>query len=175
MLTIKEHSLNQTYLLLGSNIEPRLGFLEEAEKRMSRVAGNVIKRSGVYESEPWGFSAETSFLNRVLLMQTILSPEELLRDILLVEMDMGRVRNGKGYTSRNIDIDILYYNDLIMSTDELVIPHPRLHFRRFALLPLAEIAPAYVHPLLLSTNEDLLQKCNDTTTVRKFKGIPDEV
>ncbi len=150
-----------TYLLLGSNLGDREKFLEEAILLLSEKAGKIISWSSVYETEPWGFETQNSFLNRVILVQTDLMPEELLHVILEIERVMGRKRVKEGYDSRIIDIDILFYDDLISHTDDLTIPHPRMHLRRFTLIPMEEIAPDFMHPLLRKTMSELLKDCED--------------
>jgi 2-amino-4-hydroxy-6-hydroxymethyldihydropteridine diphosphokinase len=162
--------VNKAYLLLGSNIEPRTEYIEKAEMNIIRAVGKIIRKSEVYESGPWGFEAETLFLNRVLEVSTNLSPEMVLQNILAIEQEMGRERSPGTYTSRNIDIDILYFNNQVVENKFLSIPHPRLHQRRFTLLPLSEIAPGYIHPVLKMSNNELLDKCEDRSTVLKYKS-----
>ncbi len=94
---------------------------------------------------------------------------DLLNEVLQIEKSLGRTRRGSGYASRNIDIDILYFNDEIMELPGLIIPHPRLHERRFTLEPLVEVAPEFIHPLLGKTNSELLAQVSDSTEVRIFK------
>jgi len=131
------------------NIRQALDYIEE------RI-GKIKQRSSVYESEPWGFETEHRFLNAVVVVETALSPEAVLREAHAIEDIMGRTRNGNGYTSRTMDIDILFFNDDVINTPTLTVPHPRLHERRFVLLPLAEIMPDKVHPVLGKSIKDLL-------------------
>ncbi len=161
--------INIAYLLLGSNIEPRYDYITEALGMLGKDAGEIRQVSEVYESEPWGFSSDTSFLNVVVVLETAMTAEGLLKHILLVEKNMGRTRKGKGYASRKIDIDILYYNGEIYNLPDLIIPHPRLHERRFTLRPLADVAPDMIHPVLKMTNSELLSRLNDKSSVVKFK------
>jgi 2-amino-4-hydroxy-6-hydroxymethyldihydropteridine diphosphokinase len=157
---------NTAFLLLGSNIEPRLKSLKLALIKLQEHHCDIISASSVYESEAWGFESEQSFLNRLLVIETDLSPTELLHDILNIEKELGRTRDGRiSYVSRNIDIDILYFNNEVIETEELTIPHPRLQKRRFALKPLVEVAPEYVHPLLKKTNKELLEGVDDPSRV----------
>ena len=132
--------------------------------------GEVIQVSAAYESEPWGFDAEEWFLNRVVVVETELAPEALLQQLLDIEKELGRVRHPeiRGYTSRTADLDLLYYGTRIIQTDMLTVPHPRLHLRRFALVPMCEVAPALVHPVFELTQEELLQHCPDDSIVRKM-------
>jgi 2-amino-4-hydroxy-6-hydroxymethyldihydropteridine diphosphokinase len=159
---------NSLYLLTGSNIEPRLEYLHEANKLIDSHIGAIIARSSVYESAPWGFEAREYFLNQVIQVETEKAAEEVLSLILKIERQMGRVRRDQGYESRVIDIDILYFNDEVIKTDGLEIPHPRLHLRRFTLLPLAEIAAELIHPSLQLSNKDLLAQCPEDPSIQVF-------
>lgn len=160
---------NKIFLLLGSNIEPRIKYLEEAEQKISDIIGHIVQRSEIYESEALGFSADQTFFNRVLLLSSRLSAVDVLKRIYLIEQELGRKRLSTGYSSRTIDIDILYFNNDIISTEKLIVPHPRLHERRFTLSPLTEIAPNFVHPVLKLDNNKLLQICSDDSIVSIFK------
>ena len=163
--------INKAYLLLGSNIEPRLDFITKTINMTETSSGKVIGLSSVYESEPWGFKSDTKFLNCVLSMESELTAEDLLKSILLIEKNMGRTRKEGGYASRNIDIDILYFNNEAIELPDLIIPHPRLHERRFTLVPLVEIAPDFEHPVLKKTNSALLDCCDDLSEVITFKAM----
>ena len=125
-------------------------------------------QSDYYESEPWGFEAPTWFINQALHLETHLAPEALIHAIQHIEQQLGRVRTAPPgvYTSRPIDIDILFYSNDIIHTPMLTVPHPRLHQRRFALLPLCDIAPDFIHPLLHQTAAALLQQCDDRGIVK---------
>ena len=133
--------------------------------------GRIVAVSSSYESEPWGFKAEEWFLNRLVVVETELDPEEMMRQLLDIEAELGRVRHpeSEGYTSRTVDLDILYYGSRIVLTDSLTIPHPRLHQRRFALLPMCEVAPQLVHPAFNFTQTELLRRCHDFSEVRKIE------
>lgn len=159
-----KHS-QRVFLLTGSNIEPRLGYLEQAEIEISRLIGNIVKCSQVYESEPWGFDEKSAFLNKVLIVETDLSADEVLKEILSIEETNGRVRKRNGYSSRTLDIDILFYGKSIIENDDLVVPHPRLHQRRFTLSPLVEIAPDFQHPVFNKSCKELLNQVNDNSKV----------
>jgi len=136
-------------LLLGSNVGNRELFIHRAREAICRHCGQIITLSKIYETEPWGFEAETYFLNQALLIETRLSPIALLKQCLDTEEVLGRKRTSEAerYSSRNIDIDILFYDDIVCETPELTLPHPRLHLRKFALEPLAEVAPEWRHPV----------------------------
>lgn len=155
-------------ILLGSNIGDRLSILEEASLQISSRIGNPLISSSIFETEPWGFKHENYFLNQVIGLKTNLSPHMLLTELLRIEKEMGRERSKEGYQARTIDLDILFYNDLIISEHNLEIPHPRLHERRFTLLPLNEILPDYIHPVLKKSVSSLLNDCNDTLMVKRL-------
>src|SRR5690349_13448790 len=129
--------MNRTYLLIGGNVGDRHKNLEQAVQLIEGQAGKVVERSAVYETEAWGKEDQPPFLNQVLHVETELNPQTLLQTILKTELEMGRMRTEK-YGPRTIDIDILLFNDDAIDTMDLVIPHPQLHLRRFALMPLAE-------------------------------------
>jgi 2-amino-4-hydroxy-6-hydroxymethyldihydropteridine diphosphokinase len=125
--------------------------------------------SSVYESEPWGFVSENAFLNQVLLYETMLTPCEILQTIKTIETENGRIHSKDGYSSRNLDIDILFYDNMVLNSADLTIPHSMLHRRRFTLLPLLEIAPNLVHPVFALNIKQLLEKCKDSGTVNKIR------
>jgi 2-amino-4-hydroxy-6-hydroxymethyldihydropteridine diphosphokinase len=158
------------FLLLGSNMGNRLQLLESACSMLQQQPDIwVEKKSSVYESAPWGFEAEQNFFNMALQVHTQLLPQHLLRAAQQVEQRLGRVRAASmGYSSRPIDVDILFYGNEIIDTPLLSVPHPRLHARRFALAPLAEIASGFVHPVLKKTVAALLHECDDTGSVAKL-------
>ena len=143
------------FIGIGSNLGDRNDNLLRATGYISERAGKIISESGIYETEPWGFNADTAFLNMVVEITTELDPASLLEKLFEIERNMGRVRAGTGYRSRTIDLDILFYDNLVFETEELVIPHPLLHKRRFVLDPLNDIAPDFVHPVLRKTLQQL--------------------
>jgi 2-amino-4-hydroxy-6-hydroxymethyldihydropteridine diphosphokinase len=149
------------YLLTGSNLGDRLSYLNGAKQSLNRFVGKLLVESSVYESEPWGFVADNAFLNQVLIYETVLTPEKILCIIHDIEAETGRIHTNDGYSSRNLDIDILFYDNIKLNSINLTIPHPMLHKRRFTLLPLAEIAPNLIHPVFNMNIMQLLEKCED--------------
>ncbi|MDB5203619.1 MAG: sulD [Ferruginibacter sp.] len=159
--------MNRAYLLLGGNLgnpEKNLAF---ARKFIADAAGTISRESCLYQTAAWGDQDQPDFLNQVLLLQTSLSAEALLAKLLAIEHQLGRVRTQKN-AARIIDIDILYFNGEVIHQPNLTIPHPAIAERRFALVPLVEISPDYVHPVLLETNSELLEKCTDQLDVKKI-------
>jgi 2-amino-4-hydroxy-6-hydroxymethyldihydropteridine diphosphokinase len=155
---------NLAYLLLGTNLGNKKQNLHEAAVRLSGLAGQILNSSSIYETLPWGVTNQPSYWNQVLLLQSTLLPQELLQVINNIEKELGRERRIR-WEARIIDIDILYYNDWKIETDKLSIPHPRIASRKFTLVPLAEIAPQFLHPVLGATNQALLEACTDTLSV----------
>ncbi len=159
-------SESQLFLLTGSNLGNTAMHLAKTEKHISNRIGSIQKKSSIYQSPPWGFSAEQDFLNQVLICTTILKPLQVLEEILAIEKLMGRERNESAqYSSRIIDIDILFFGNEVIQLKDLQIPHPRLHVRKFTLLPLAEIAGNFIHPTLNKRITDLLESCEDSGEV----------
>ena len=157
--------MHNVYLLLGSNIGNSLESINSATEEIMLHIGKVTKKSSLYKSEPWGFNAENYFLNQVIQLETNLTPDSLLSSILEIENKLGRKRTAGNYESRTIDIDILFYDDLIIKTSHLSIPHPLIPIRRFTLIPLDEIASFYKHPETHLSVKETLNKCRDTSEV----------
>jgi len=159
---MKEHTV---YLALGSNLGDRLANLKQAIDSLTPQM-EVKAKSSVYETLPWGYEDQPKFLNQVVKAKTYLDPEPLLKHLKRLEVALGRQAsfpNGP----RLIDMDILFYDDLILNTSSLVIPHPRLHERGFVLLPLMELSPDLVHPLIKKSVREMVAGC-DVGGIKKF-------
>ncbi|MBI2845399.1 MAG: 2-amino-4-hydroxy-6-hydroxymethyldihydropteridine diphosphokinase [Chloroflexi bacterium] len=156
------------YLGMGSNLGDREKNLNLALEKLGRV-GKVTEVSSLYETEPVGYQDQPWFLNMVCELQTELSPHELLQSLKAIEKNMGRTP-GPRFGPRPIDLDILLYKDLVLNTPELIIPHPRLAERAFVLIPLAEIAPQVLHPVLKKTIQELRDSLSPGSEVRPFPG-----
>ena len=163
--------MERCFILFGSNMGDKDKIYAQACLLINNRCGRIVAQSSAYESEPWGFEAKEWFLNRLIVVETELEPEAMMRQLLDIEAELGRVRHPEagGYTSRTADLDILYYGSRIVLTDSLTIPHPRLHQRRFALLPLCEVVPEFVHPAFNMTQTELLKRCFDFSEVRKIE------
>ena len=159
--------INQSvYLLIGSNLGDRRKHLSDALWAIETKAGVIRARSSVYETDAWGNTNQPAFYNQAIRITTFLGPTELLTQLQLIEKSLGRERKER-WGERVIDIDILFYGDRIMDTPELKIPHPELQNRRFALIPMAEIADDLIHPKMFQTIHELLKNCQDTLAVKK--------
>jgi 2-amino-4-hydroxy-6-hydroxymethyldihydropteridine diphosphokinase len=143
--------------------------LENAKLAIEQHIGDIVECSNIYCSPAWGFNSDTDFLNQVLIVRCYDEADLLLAKILNIESQMGRRRyKVNGYSSRIIDIDILFFGNQILKTQSLEIPHPRLHLRKFTLLPLKELVSDFVHPVFEETISELLSKCLDSSEVRIF-------
>ncbi len=159
--------MNKAYLLTGGNKGNRKESLEKAAELIAMRCGRMLQYSSLYETAAWGKTDQPAFLNQALILETALPPTVLMRELLEIENRLGRIRNEK-YGPRVIDIDMLLYDDRVMQTDLLTLPHPELTRRRFALEPLAEIAPALIHPVVHKSIRELLFACEDALPVRKL-------
>lgn len=157
--------MKKVYLGIGSNLGDREANLKGAVESIGESIGLVVKSSSVYETEPWGFNSEDKFLNMVLEVETDLSPSDVLNTIHQIETKLGRIRGEVQYSSRVIDIDIIFYEDLKIIEKNLIIPHPLMYERKFVLIPFCDIAPDFLHPVLKRTIASLLNSCRDKTEV----------
>jgi 2-amino-4-hydroxy-6-hydroxymethyldihydropteridine diphosphokinase len=158
-------SINIVTLALGTNLGDRPGNLRAAIAALP-PAVEVLEQSFVYETPPWGVTDQPSFLNMVISGKTLLSPHELLKHLKELETHLGRIPSIR-YGPRKIDIDILFFGNLIFNSPELTLPHPHLHERAFVLVPLADLSPEQIHPVFGKTIRQLLAEV-DTTGVKKY-------
>lgn len=162
--------MNKAYLLTGGNLGDRIQNLATARDHINEQCGTIITASSLYETAAWGNTDQPAFLNQALEILTTLNARQLIRRILKIEKMMGRIRKEK-YGPRIIDIDILLFNNERHNYQFLKLPHPEMQNRRFALLPLSEIAPGIIHPLLYKTITELLKDCKDELQVLRISGL----
>jgi 2-amino-4-hydroxy-6-hydroxymethyldihydropteridine diphosphokinase len=155
------------YLCLGGNQGDKAQLFSDAIAEIENRVGELVEASSIYETEAWGFESDELFWNQVVVVRSSAEPHLVLKTVLEIEKDLGRVRKGKGYASRPMDIDILFIDDEQINTTDLIVPHPLLQERRFVLEPLAEIAATKVHPVLKKEITILLQECADSCKVVK--------
>ena len=158
------------YLGLGSNLGERLAALDEALRQMEARGFRTVRRSSIWQTEPVGEVPQGWYLNAVVEGETELSPRELMNVCLETERSMGRIREEKN-GPRVIDVDVLFFGEEKLEEPGLVIPHPRLHLRRFVLEPLFEIAPTLLHPVLGLSVDELRARCTDASAVRPFVPV----
>jgi len=159
--------MNIAYLLIGGNLGNRSANLQKALLSIEQSCGEIVQSSAIYETEAWGLTNQPTFYNQALILQTALTPQQLMQQLLTIETSMGRIRSVK-MGPRIIDLDILLIDQLILHSELIEIPHPALTVRRFALLPLAEIAPDLWHPISQKTIATLLLECPDELDVQKL-------
>lgn len=159
--------MSLVYLILGGNQGNRVEIISTAIDLVTREIGPKKAVSSLYESESWGFKSEP-FINQVIIINTTLTPAEILVRTQKIETQLGRKRTKDGYEARTIDIDLLYFDDLIISSKTLILPHPRIAERRFVLVPLDEADPDKTDPITGQKVHEMLLACSDTTAVRLF-------
>ena len=159
--------MNIAYLLIGGNEGDQSAYLQETTRRIQYPGSRLLKKSSVYETAAWGKTEQAAFLNQALMLETPLDAPSLMKRLLTTEEELGRVRKER-YGSRTIDIDVLFFNEDVIQLPWLTIPHPEVARRRFALTPLDEIAPGYIHPVLHKTIHTLLAECPDRLEVKKL-------
>jgi len=158
--------MNKVYLLIGGNMGDRMANLAEAIHLINQEIGPIQLTSSIYETAAWGNTNQPDFLNQSLMLHTSLDAETVMRQLLNIEIGMGRKRDIP-MGPRTIDLDIIYFNDLVIENELITIPHPKIAERKFVLMPLAEMAPQFLHPVLNKTNEALLKDCGDSLAVYK--------
>lgn len=159
--------IHTAYILLGSNMGRRKSFLQKASKHIRKRVGIITRSSSIYQTAAWGKTNQPEFLNQVLEVNTESTASACLHLLLKIESEMGRVRSEKN-APRTIDLDILYFDGIILNTPSLTIPHPFILERRFVLTPLQEISPDYLHPVYQKSNTALLEQCSDPLNVKKL-------
>lgn len=164
---MEESNKNTVFLSLGSNLGDRKINIENAKEFICDQIGDINESSSIYESEAWGLKDQKDFLNSIVMVSTELDPLSVLEECLIIESVMGRERIVK-WGPRNIDIDIIYYNNQIINNIDLVVPHPRMHDRRFVLIPLMELASQLKHPIFGTSTQQLLKNCNDSSKVTLY-------
>ena len=157
--------MTNVYLLLGSNEGEPMDNLTTSRLLIEIRCGSIIRQSSVYETEAWGIKHQKSFLNQAILVNTDLTPAALLETVKQIENELGRIETVR-WGPRIIDIDILFYGNETIDEPDLNIPHPFIQDRRFTLVPMQEIAPDFMHPILEKTMAELLAICKDTSEVK---------
>ncbi|MCX6189968.1 MAG: 2-amino-4-hydroxy-6-hydroxymethyldihydropteridine diphosphokinase [Bacteroidetes bacterium] len=158
-------------LLLGSNLGVKKNNLQTAIKELNTMVDKVVTQSKIYATDAWGNTEQEPFLNLCLIIETEKTPEEVLRRTLMIEKKMGRIRTAKQYEPRLIDIDILFYDNLISDSHQLTIPHEHIADRRFTLTPLAEILPNFIHPVHQKSILELWNECTDTLACKPLGNL----
>ena len=164
--------MNDVYLCLGGNIGNCVSAFTEAKTLINAKIGSIIKSSGIYRTQAWGMDNAPDFYNQVIEVKTSLFAQDVMNNLLEIEKQMGRERNieANSYQNRVIDLDILFFNAEIIQTETVEIPHPRMHLRNFVLIPLKEIAPNLIHPILKKNISELLDVCIDKNEITKHEA-----
>ncbi len=163
--------MHKVFLGIGGNVGNKQKNFNEALILVEKHLGEIVKTSSIYETPPWGFHADENFWNQAILIKTDLSAHILISEIHKIEMHFGRQREADGhYSSREMDIDILYFDEEHIENESLTVPHPRIAQRKFVLVPLVEIDPDFVHPLLHQSNFQLLENCKDGSVIKRVEN-----
>ena len=161
--------MHQVFLGIGGNVGNKHDNFNKVYTFIKNELGKITKSSSVYETPPWGFEAKENFWNQVLIIETEFSAVELLQKIAKIEDWFGRERESGKYDSRQMDIDILYFDELVIETENLTIPHQHIPQRLFVLVPLTEIASDFIHPQLRITSLEMLKNCDDKSETKKVE------
>ena len=151
--------MSKVYFSIGSNKGNRSGLINEAIDKIDIIIGKVVLKSSIYETKSWGFNSN-NFYNICILLESTLTPELILNKILTIEKDMGRLKTTDQYSDRCIDIDILFFDNMIVNSKSLEIPHPRIQLRKFVLTPMLELTPDLIHPILNKSIRQLELECD---------------
>jgi 2-amino-4-hydroxy-6-hydroxymethyldihydropteridine diphosphokinase len=165
-MLLQRVQMNNVYILLGSNIGNSLEQITIAKNNISNKVGEIECSSSIYVTAAWGNTNQPDFLNQVIIVKTTLSATTTLTTILNIENKMGRIRTEKN-APRIIDIDILFFNNDVITTPSLTVPHPEIANRKFVLIPLTELTPHFIHPVLQKNMKELLHICTDALAVKK--------
>ena len=160
--------MNIVFLQLGSNIGCREDYMQKAIANIQKCIGKICVFSNIYESTPWRVNGQNNYLNQVIKLESNMSASSILHEVLEIEKRMGRIRLER-WGERIIDIDILFYNDDIIETESLCIPHKHIQDRLFVLKPLLEIAPDFIHPIYKLSIKDLFIQCLDLESVQEYE------
>jgi 2-amino-4-hydroxy-6-hydroxymethyldihydropteridine diphosphokinase len=158
--------MSKVYFSIGSNKGNRSGLINEAIDKIDIIIGKVVLKSSIYETKSWGFNSN-NFYNICLLVESKLSPELILNKTLTIEKEMGRLKKTDQYSDRGIDIDILFFDNMIVNSKSLKIPHPRIQLRKFVLTPMLELTPDLIHPILNKSIRQLEIECVDKDQPKK--------
>jgi 2-amino-4-hydroxy-6-hydroxymethyldihydropteridine diphosphokinase len=159
--------MHKVYILLGSNMGKRKSFLSRARQLIAAQAGVIVTESSIYETAAWGNINQQAFLNQIIIIKSRLGADVLMQTLLNIEKELGRTRTKK-FGPRTIDLDILFFDDLVMKTPLVTIPHPAIQERKFVLIPLAELSPRKIHPVYQQTVTRLLKNCADILAVKQL-------
>ena len=159
--------MHKVFLGIGGNIGNKQFNFIRVEELINKQLGSIQLKSSIYETPPWGFHADENFWNAVFVIETKWRAEEILWRIHEIEDHFKKEQGDERYISREMDIDILYFDDIFYETADLIIPHPRIQNRKFVLVPLVEIAPGLKHPLLRLTSLQMLENCKDESVIKK--------
>lgn len=165
---MKKSQVIDVYLLLGSNLGNKKQHINQAGEGIKKEIGEITAGSALYKTAPWGKTDQPDFINQAIKVATFLTPQQVLDQIFHIEKSLGRERTAH-WGSRVIDIDILFYGNEVVNDPRLTIPHPHLHNRAFALLPLLEIAPEFIHPVFKQSIRQLRTKLSDNLSVEEIK------
>jgi 2-amino-4-hydroxy-6-hydroxymethyldihydropteridine diphosphokinase len=154
-----------TYLSLGGNLGNTIEIFQNSMEILTKKVGKITQLSSLYQTAAWGPIPQNDFINQVIEVETYISAQELMDALLEIELQMGRIRNER-WGPRTLDLDIIFFDDQIISTENLEIPHPRMTERKFVLVPMTEINPSFVHPKIQKTMDQLLLECEDECECR---------
>lgn len=158
--------MSKVYFSIGSNKGNRSGLINEAIDKIDIIIGKVMLKSSIYDTKSWGFNSN-NFYNICILVESELTPDLILNKILTIEKDMGRLKKTDQYSDRFIDIDILFFDNMIINSKNLEIPHPRIQLRKFVLTPMLELTPDLIHPILKKSIRQLEIECVDKDQPKK--------